>query len=82
MTARSRCCNQPVTERYAARLVSRALRAAGMPAGRVEGLLEDYVHYVRGEAETVSPQLRDVTGVEPGDLKQFATDYARAFVGA
>lgn len=45
---------------------------AGMPAWQVDGLLEDYAHYARGEAGTVSPHVREVTGVEPCDVRQFA----------
>jgi len=59
-----------------------ALQSAGMSSWQVDGLLEDYAHYGRGEAETISSHVRDVTGVEPRDIKQFARDYARAFVAA
>jgi len=59
-----------------------ALQSAGMPSWQVDGLLEDYAHYGRGEAETISPHVRDVTGVEPRDVRQFAKHYARAFVAA
>jgi uncharacterized protein YbjT (DUF2867 family) len=59
-----------------------ALQSAGLPLWQVDGLLEDYAHYARGEAQTISPHVREVTGVEPRDFKQFAKDYARAFVGA
>ena len=59
-----------------------ALRAAGVPAWQVDGLVEDYAHYARGEAETTSPHVREVTGLEPRDMSAFANDYARAFVGA
>jgi uncharacterized protein YbjT (DUF2867 family) len=59
-----------------------ALQSTGMPSWQVDGLLEDYAHYGRGEAETISPHVREVTGVEPRDLRQFAKDYARAFAKA
>jgi len=59
-----------------------ALKAAGVPAWQVDGLVEDYAHYARGEAATISPHVREVTGADPRDMGQFAKDYARAFVGA
>jgi len=59
-----------------------ALQSAGMPAWQVDGLLEDYAHHVRGEAEMVSPHVREVTRVEPCDVGQFARHYARAFAAA
>jgi uncharacterized protein YbjT (DUF2867 family) len=59
-----------------------ALNAAGVPAWQVDGLVEDYAHYARGEAETISPHVRDVTGADPRDIGEFTKDYARAFVGA
>jgi uncharacterized protein YbjT (DUF2867 family) len=58
-----------------------ALKAAGVPAWQVDGLVEDYAHYARGEAEAISPHVRDVTGLDPRDLDTFAEDYANAFVG-
>jgi uncharacterized protein YbjT (DUF2867 family) len=58
-----------------------ALAAAGVPPWQVDGLLEDYAHYARGEAATVSPHVLEVTGVKPHDIRTFARDYARAFLG-
>jgi uncharacterized protein YbjT (DUF2867 family) len=58
-----------------------ALRAAGIPAWQVDGLIEDYAHYARGEAAAISPHVREVTGVEPHDVRTFARDHARAFMG-
>jgi uncharacterized protein YbjT (DUF2867 family) len=58
-----------------------ALKAAGLPAWQVDGLVEDYAHYARGEAQEISPHVREVTGVDPRDVKQFAKDYAGAFAG-
>ena len=57
------------------------LRAAGVPPWQVDGLIEDYAHYARGEAAAISPDVRVVTGVEPHDVRTFAKDYARAFAG-
>jgi uncharacterized protein YbjT (DUF2867 family) len=53
----------------------------GMPSWQVDGLLEDYGHYRRGEAATVSPAVREVTGHAPRDINAFARDYAAAFRG-
>jgi uncharacterized protein YbjT (DUF2867 family) len=58
-----------------------ALGAAGVPPWQVDGLLEDYAHYARGEAASVSPHVREITGTDPRDVGRFAEDYARAFVG-
>ncbi len=58
-----------------------ALKAAGVPQWQVDGLIEDYAHYARGEAAAVSSHVRDVAGREPGDVGTFARDYARAFGG-
>jgi uncharacterized protein YbjT (DUF2867 family) len=58
-----------------------ALKSAGVPAWQVDGLVEDYAHYARGEAATISPHVREVTGVEPRDVARFAQDHASAFVG-
>ncbi len=38
-----------------------ALSAAGVPPWQVDGLTEDYAHYARGEAEAISPHVREVT---------------------
>src|SRR5262245_21165875 len=56
-----------------------SLTSLGMPAWQVEGLLEDYEHYRRGEAEAVSPAVREVTWRPPRDIHAFAQDYAAAF---
>jgi uncharacterized protein YbjT (DUF2867 family) len=59
-----------------------ALKAAGLPPWQVDGLVEDYAHYARGEAQATSPHVREVTGVDPRDVGRFAQDYAGAFSGA
>jgi uncharacterized protein YbjT (DUF2867 family) len=61
---------------------SAALLSAGLPAWQVDGLIEDYAHYARGEAAAVFPTVREVTGSDPRDLAAFARDYAQAFVHA
>jgi uncharacterized protein YbjT (DUF2867 family) len=58
-----------------------ALKAAGVPAWQADGLVEDYAHYARGEAEAVSPHVREVTGADPRDVRRFAEDYASVFAG-
>ena len=52
-----------------------------LPAWQVDGLLEDYAHYRRGEAAEVYPTVADVTGRQPLDIEQFARDDAPAFAG-
>ena len=51
-----------------------------LPAWQIDGLLEDYAHYARGEAETVHSTVAEITGHRPRDVDQFARDYAGAFV--
>ncbi|OZM83352.1 SDR family oxidoreductase [Pseudonocardia sp. MH-G8] len=50
-----------------------------LPDWQVEGLLEDYAHYARGEAAAVLPTVRDVTGREPRTAAEFARDHKAAF---
>jgi uncharacterized protein YbjT (DUF2867 family) len=57
-----------------------ALRGA-LPDWQIEGLLEDYAHYARGEAAAVSPAVAEVTGRAPRDVATFARDFAPAFGG-
>jgi uncharacterized protein YbjT (DUF2867 family) len=52
-----------------------------LPPWQVDGLLEDYAHYRRGEAATVSPVIAEITGTAPRSIEQFARDYAAAFTG-
>ena len=56
------------------------LRQAGMPAWQVDGLLEDYAHYRRGEAAAVCPGVLDATGKAPRHFSAFASDCAAAFL--
>jgi hypothetical protein len=53
-----------------------ALARAGVPQWQVDGLIEDYAHYARGEAVSVLPTVRDVTGREARSIAEFARDYA------
>jgi uncharacterized protein YbjT (DUF2867 family) len=50
-----------------------------LPDWQVQGLLEDYAHYRRGEAASVSPAVAEITGRTATDVTQFAHDYAGAF---
>jgi uncharacterized protein YbjT (DUF2867 family) len=56
-----------------------ALLAMGMPRWQVDGLVEDYAHYRRGEAAIVMTGVRDATGHSPRSFADFARDYASAF---
>lgn len=50
-----------------------------VPAWQVDGLIEDYAHYARGEASDVHTSVTDLTGHAPRDVADFAHDYAAAF---
>jgi uncharacterized protein YbjT (DUF2867 family) len=50
-----------------------------LPDWQVEGLLEDYAHYRRGEAADVLPTVAQVTGRAPRTVADFARDYVEAF---
>jgi uncharacterized protein YbjT (DUF2867 family) len=56
-----------------------ALQSCGVPAWQVEGLVEDYAHYARGEAARVYPTVEEVTHRKPRDIASFARDYAAVF---
>lgn len=45
---------------------------------QLDGLVEDYAHYARGEAAEVHPSVPDLTGRPARDLTDFARDYAAA----
>ena len=55
-----------------------------LPPWQVEGLLEDYAAYRRGEAASVTETVAEITGRPAIDVQRFARDYAPAFtrVGA
>lgn len=50
-----------------------------LPAWQLDGLVEDYAHYARGEAAEVSTAVDDLTGRTPRDVTDFARDHAAAF---
>ena len=81
-SALSKATGRPVAFRdVPAHAFAGALKAAGVPPWQVDGLVEDYAHYGRGEAEAISPHVREVTGVAPRDVGRFAEDYRSVFVG-
>ena len=51
----------------------------GMNRWQVDGLIEDYAHYSRGEAADVTDGVRAATGKPPRDFDRFARDYATVF---
>ena len=55
------------------------LLQVGFPTWQADGLLEDYAHYARGEADTVTDDIEETTGQAPGSFATFAHDYAPAF---
>ena len=59
-----------------------AMGQAGMPAWQIEGLIEDYAHYARGEAAMICDGLKEATGSAPRNFDAFARDYADAFQDA
>lgn len=58
-----------------------ALLGFGVPAWRADGLLEDYEYYRRGEAETVTSTVYELTGSRPIAFFRFAQDHAERFLG-
>jgi uncharacterized protein YbjT (DUF2867 family) len=51
----------------------------GFPEWQADGLIEDYAHYRRGEASSVSTAVQDVTGQPPRSFGQFVHDYWQPF---
>jgi uncharacterized protein YbjT (DUF2867 family) len=56
------------------------LRKIGMPDWQADGLVEDFAHYRRGEAEEISSAIDQVTGRQPRSFREFASDYKEAFL--
>ncbi|WP_134324127.1 NmrA family NAD(P)-binding protein [Cumulibacter soli] len=50
-----------------------------LPAWQVEGLLEDYAHYARGEAAAVSSAVPDLLGRPARSFRDFARENSSAF---
>ncbi|MBO0842254.1 MAG: NAD(P)H-binding protein [Nocardioides sp.] len=53
-----------------------------LPPWQLDGLVEDYARYARGEAAEVSTSVADLTGHPARDLAEFARDHAIAFAPA
>ena len=54
------------------------LHSMNMPAWQVDGLVEDYAHYRRGEATLVATGVQDATGLPSRPFADFARDYVLA----
>ncbi|TLV03989.1 SDR family oxidoreductase [Dyadobacter luticola] len=61
------------------RSLEKMLLEVGFPQWQAEGLVEDYAHYQRGEADEVASGVADATGNLPRSFDQFAKDYADYF---
>jgi uncharacterized protein YbjT (DUF2867 family) len=59
-----------------------ALIGYGVNEWQADGLIEDYAHYRRGEACTLSSAVRDVTGDPPRSFPDFARDYRESFLAS
>ncbi len=56
-----------------------ALTGLGMPVWQADGLVEDYAHYRRGEAATLSGDVEQITGRPARTFARFAEDFAEQF---
>ncbi|APU15874.1 MULTISPECIES: hypothetical protein [Actinoalloteichus] len=56
--------------------------AAFLPLWQLDGLVEDYAHYARGEAADVHTAVADLTGRPARDITDFAHDHAGVFPSA
>jgi hypothetical protein len=56
-----------------------AFAGLAFPEWQAEGVIEDYEHYRRGEAETISSAVAAITGSPPHSLATFVRDYNQAF---
>ncbi|MGO2111048.1 MAG: NmrA family NAD(P)-binding protein [Pseudoclavibacter sp.] len=57
----------------------RDMLTGALPHWQVEGLLEDYAHYARGEAGEISPVVPDLLARPARSFADFARDFASAF---
>ena len=55
------------------------LLVVGFPDWQANGLIEDYAHYARGEAETVTGDIKFVTGKKPRSFEEFLKSYGHFF---
>ncbi len=56
-----------------------ALASVGFPNWQADGLIEDYAHYHRGEALTITDDIKNTIGKPPHSFEEFARDYAPEF---
>ena len=59
--------------------MQQAMVSMHVPAWQAAGVLEDYAHYRRGEAQEVTSGVRDATGDEPRSFAAFAHEYRSLF---
>lgn len=59
--------------------IHEALTATGFPKWQIEGLIEDYAHYARGEASEVFDTVHHITGKSAITFEQFVHDYKEFF---
>ncbi|QVQ52318.1 NAD(P)H-binding protein [Spiractinospora alimapuensis] len=59
-----------------------AALADAVPPWQLDGLVEDYAHYARGEAAEVHTSVTDLTGRPARDITEFARDHAAVFTPA
>ena len=57
-----------------------AVLAVGFSLWQADGLIEDYAHYSRGEASTVTTSVQDITGMPARSFRTFARDYSGTFL--
>lgn len=57
-----------------------ALQAAGFPQWQLDGLIEDYAHYARGEAAAIYTTVKTVTGAPAINFAQFVIDHKNLFL--
>lgn len=80
--ALSAATGRPIAFRDTAAEEFAAGLAAFMPPWQLEGLVEDYAHYARGEAAEVHADVADLTGRPARDVTDFARDHAALFAAA
>lgn len=57
-----------------------SLLAHGMPTWMTDGVVEDYAHYRRGEADSVTDGVLEASGRPPRALETFVRDHADVFL--
>ena len=76
----TRTLGKPITfEDISGAAMREALLSFHMPEWQADGLVEDYEHYSRGEASTLSSAVAEITGVPPRSFPAFAQDFKQAF---